>query len=163
MEVRYQRDLYRIQLCCDTEKEEEQLGYPLQMCLRNTIAGLLACQVQGTDNRLTICWDVTSRHSLVQVTGEGQVSPLILQRILRALLQTMEAMARYLLPCEYLVLDPTLLFLTPESGEVGFVCDFEDTQSFHRTLLLLGEYGSQGYKGHASGLWSVSAGGGRKL
>ena len=23
MEVRYQRDLYRIQLCCDTEKEEE--------------------------------------------------------------------------------------------------------------------------------------------
>lgn len=140
MEVRYQRDLYRIQLCCDTEKEEEQLGYPLQMCLRNTITGLLACQVQGTDNRLTICWDVTSRHSLVQVTGEGQVSPLILQRILRALLQTMEAMARYLLPCEYLVLDPTLLFLTPESGEVGFVCDFENTQSFHRTLLLLGEY-----------------------
>lgn len=140
MEVRYQRDLYRVQLCCDTEKNEEALGYPLQMCLRNTIDGLLACQVQGTDDRLTICWDVTSRHTLAQVTGEGQIAPVVLQRILQALLQTMEAMARYLLPCEYLVLDPKLLFLLPESGDVGFVCNFENPQSFQKTLLMLGEY-----------------------
>lgn len=140
MEIRYQRDLYRVQLCCDTEKEEAAFGYPLQMCLRNTITGLLACQVQGTDDRLTICWDVTSRHSLTQIVGEGQISPVVLQKILQALLQTMEAMARYLLPCEYLVLDPSLVFLTPESGAVGFVCDFEDAQSFRRTLLALGEY-----------------------
>lgn len=140
MEVRYQRDLYRVQLCCDTEKEEAAFGYPLQMCLRNTITGLLACQVQGTDERLTICWDVTSRHSLAQIVGEGQIAPHVLQKILQALLQTMDAMARYLLPCEYLVLDPSLVFLTPESGAVGFVCDFEDAQSFRKTLLVFGEY-----------------------
>lgn len=140
MEVRYQRDLYRVQLCCDTEKEEKELGYPLQMCLRNEIDGLLPCQIQGIDGRVSVCWDVTSRHSIVQMVGEGQMNTAMLQVLLTALQRTMEEMERYLLPCECLVLDPAVIFLRPDAGTVSFVCDFEDPQSFHDSLQVLGEY-----------------------
>lgn len=140
MNLRYQRDLYRVQLCCDTDREETEQSYPLQMCLRNTIEGLLVCQTQKTDGHLAICWDVTSRHSLAQVTEDGQIPPSVLQRILQAILKTLDGMERFLIPCEYLVLDPELLFLAPETGEVRFICDFEDRQSFSKTLLTLGEY-----------------------
>lgn len=140
MNLRYQRDLYRVQLCCDTDREETEQSYPLQMCLRNTIEGLLVCQTQKTDGHLAICWDVTSRHSLAQVTEDGQIPPSVLQRILQAILKTLDSMERFLVPCEYLVLDPELLFLAPETGEVRFICDFENRQSFSKTLLTLGEY-----------------------
>lgn len=140
MELRYQRDLYRVQLCCDTKKEEKELGYPLQMCLRNTIRGLLPCQIQGDGGHTSVCWDVTSRHSISRMVGDGQLETAMLKKILEGLKCTMEELERYLIPCEYLVPDPDCMFLTADTGEIGFLCDFENMQSFRETLPVLGEY-----------------------
>lgn len=140
MKMRYQRDLYRVQLCCDTDKEESAFGYPLQMCLRNSITGLLPCHGQNTDGTFSICWDVTSRYNVTQIVGEGKLSPALLLRILEALLQTMENMEKFLIPCEYLALDPGCIYLESEGETVSFLCDFENRDSFRMTLPLFGEY-----------------------
>ena len=140
MELRYQRDLYRVEVCCDTEHEEAFFGYPLQMCLRNKIPGILPCHGQTIDGKLSICWDVTSRHTITQVIGEGSLTVELLQRILKALKETMEHMERFLLPCEYLVLKPDCIFLETENDGVGFLCDFGQMKSFHTTFLTFGEY-----------------------
>lgn len=140
MNIRYQRDLYRVQLCCDTQKEEKELGYPLQMCLRNPIRGLLPCHAQTVDGKLSVCWDVTSRHSVSQIVGEGTLSVSLLREILSALQEAMDSMAGYLVPCEYLVLDPACIYLTAEGEPACFLCDFENADSFRSSLLTLGEY-----------------------
>ena len=140
MELRYQRDLYRVQLCCDTKKEEKELGYPLQMCLRNTIRGLLPCQIQGDGGHTSVCWDVTSRHSITRMVGDGQLETAMLKKILESLRNAMEELERYLIPCEYLVPDPDCMFLTADTGEISFLCDFENMQSFQVALPVLGEY-----------------------
>lgn len=140
MKMRYQRDLYRVQLCSDTNREEVDFGYPLQMCLRNSVPGLLPCHGQNDDGKFSICWDVTSRYAVTQIVGEGQISPALLQQVLKSLLVVMESMERYLIPCEYLALEPECIFLAAEDGMVSFLCDFENRDSFRSTVLVLGEY-----------------------
>ena len=140
MELRYQRDLYRVEVCCDTEHEEAFFGYPLQMCFRNKIPGILPCHGQTADGKLSICWDVTSRHTIPQIIGEGSLSVELLQRVLKALQETMQNLERFLIPCEYLVLEPDCIYLEAEKDGIDFLCDFGQKQSFHTTLLTFGEY-----------------------
>lgn len=140
MKLRYQRDLYRVQLCCDTDQEESVFGYPLQMCLRNSIPGLLPCHGQTVDGKFSICWDITSRHDITQVTGEGNLSTTLLRRILESLRKVMENMERFLIPCEYLALEPSCIYLGTAYEDVSFLCDFSRKTSFHSTLLTLGEF-----------------------
>ena len=140
MKLRYQRDLYRVQLCCDTDQEESVFGYPLQMCLRNSIPGLLPCHGQTVDGKLSICWDITSRHDITQVTGEGNLPTALLRRILESLRKVMESMERFLIPCEYLALEPSCIYLGTAYEDVSFLCDFSRKTSFHSTLLTLGEF-----------------------
>ena len=90
MKLRYQRELYRALLCWDTGKEEADLGYPLQMCLRNSIPGLLSCHGQTVDGKFCLCWDVTSRHSLSQAVGETSLPVRLLVQVLKTLQNTME-------------------------------------------------------------------------
>lgn len=140
MKLRYQRDLYRVQLCCDTDQEESVFGYPLQMCLRNSIPGLLPCHGQTVDGKLSICWDITSRHDITQVTGEGNLPTALLRRILESLRKVMENMDRFLIPCEYLALEPSCIYLGTAYEDVSFLCDFSRKTSFHSTLPTLGEF-----------------------
>lgn len=140
MKLRYQRDLYRVQLCCDTDREESAFGYPLQMCLRNSIPGLLPCHGQTVDGKLTICWDITSRHDITQVTGEGNLPTSLIRRILESLRKVMENMERFLIPCEYLALEPSCIYLGAAYEDVSFLCDFSRETSFHSTFLTLGEF-----------------------
>lgn len=140
MELRYQRDLYRVQACCDTEKEEDEIGYPLQMCLRNSIPGLLDCHGQRADGKFSICWDITSRYSVAQIVGEGSITVELLVQILEALRRVMAHMDKYLIPCEHLVLEPACIYLSAEAQDVRFLCDFEQSSSFRTTLLAFGEF-----------------------
>lgn len=140
MKMRYQRDLYRVQLCCDTDKEESSFGYPLQMCLRNSVTGLLPCHGQVADGKFSICWDITSRYNVTQVVGEGDMPVELLLRILEALQRAMESMENFLIPCEYLRLDPSCIYLASEGKTASFLCDFENKNSFRATLPKFGEY-----------------------
>ena len=140
MELRYQRELYRVQVCCDTDKEEDWFGYPLQMCLRNAIPGILPCHGQTIDGKFSICWDITARHNLSQIVGEDSLSVELLFSVMKSLQSTMERMERFLLPCEYLSLEPEHIYLESERENISFLCDFGEKGSFHTTLLSFGEY-----------------------
>lgn len=140
MELRYQRELYRVQVCCDTDKEEAFFGYPLQMCLRNAIPGILPCHGQTIDGKFSICWDITARHNLSQIVGEGSLSVELLFSVMENLQSTMERMERFLIPCEYLSLEPEHIYLESEHENISFLCDFGEKGSFHTTLLTFGEY-----------------------
>lgn len=140
MKLRYQRELYRALLCWDTGREETDFGYPLQMCLRNFIPGLLPCQGQTVDGKFCLCWDVTSRHSLAQAVGEGSLPVTILLQVMKALQSTMEAMEKYLVPCDCLALSPEWIYLDVGHEAVSFLCDFGEQDSFRLTLQTFGEF-----------------------
>lgn len=139
MKASYQRELYRSRICCELEGEEADCGYPLQMCLRNSIPGLLPCSAESMDGRTYICWDVTSRNSLKELSGGG-FSPELLKRVLRAVYAVMRELDSYLISSGYLVLLPEQIYLDASRKKVAFICDYEDGASFQIGIQKLAEY-----------------------
>ncbi len=139
MKVSYQRELYRSRMCCELEKEESSYGYPLQMCLRNSIPGLLPCSAELMDGRTYLCWDITSRNSLKELSGGGFTLEL-LERVLRAVYAVMQELDGYLISSGYLVLLPEQIYLDASRKKVEFICDYGDEASFQTGMMKLAEY-----------------------
>lgn len=139
MKASYQRELYRSRMCCELERTESDYGYPLQMCLRNSIPGLLPCSAEPLDGHIYICWDITSRNSLKELSGEGFTREL-LERVLRAVYEVMRELDGYLVSSGYLVLLPEQIYLDASRKRVEFVCDFEDETGFRTGIQKLAEY-----------------------
>ena len=62
------------------------------------------------DGRTYICWDVTSRNSLKELSGGG-FSPELLKRVRRAVYAVMRELDSYLISSGYLVLLPEQIYL----------------------------------------------------
>ena len=138
MKVSYQRELYRSRMRCELAGEESGCGYPLQMCLRNSIPGLLPCSAEPADGRMFICWDITSRNSLKELGGGFTLE--LLERVLRAVYAVMRELDGYLVSSGYLVLLPEQIYLDASRKKVEFVCDYEDETSFQTGMEKLAEY-----------------------
>lgn len=140
MEISYHRELGRLEMCCKMEKEESAKVYPLQMCIRNTLKGLLPCSLQCLDGKNYVCWDITSRYSMREFGKRKGASEGLLSRVLLALYETMREMEGYMIRCEYLLPDPEYIYLDAENRRVWFVCNFEEEDSFHSGILRLAEF-----------------------
>lgn len=139
MKVSYQRDLYCSRMRCEMEGDEQRYGYPLQMCLRNSIPGLLPCSAEPVDGRTYICWDITSRNSLKELSGGGFTLELLV-RVLQAVYAVMQELEGYLISSGHLVLLPEQIYLDASRKKVEFICDYEDVTSFQTGMQKLAEY-----------------------
>ena len=70
----------------------------------------LKCRVQGVDGQFMVCYDITSKQSLLSLYEEKKMGYEDLQMILGGFVQVMEEMSEYLLnPCR-LVLKPEYMY-----------------------------------------------------
>ena len=140
MKVSYQRELYHSRMRCELEREESDYGYALQMCLRNSIPGLLPSNVELMDGRTYVCWDITSRNSLEELCGGRGLSLELLERVLRAVYTVMGKLDSYLISNGYLVLMPEHIYLDASGKNVGFICDYDEETGFQTGIQRLAEY-----------------------
>lgn len=139
MKINYHRELSHLNMCCELEEEKTVRSYPVQMCLRNSLSGLLACSLQSLDGRFYLCWDVTSRQSFQELCSQKEAVDGLFPCVLTALYETMGEMDHYLIPCNYLVPAPEHIYIDPGDGRAFFICDFECEDSFHAGILRLAE------------------------
>ena len=81
----------------------------------------LKCRVQGVDGQFMVCYDITSKQSLLSLYEEKKMGYEDLQMILGGFVQVMEDMSEYLLnPCR-LVLKPEYMYVDVEKRQIYFV------------------------------------------
>jgi len=100
---------------------ESVVQYQLRMMEDNEIPNLLRVRKYRQDDQLHICYNVTSKLSVQQVTAGQKMSKEEFLAILKGLAETMCELPEYQMPGCGLVLDESCIFVTPGSYVPSFV------------------------------------------
>lgn len=100
MKVEYRRDLQHSYLVVHIPDGQEEETYALKMITKNTISGLLKCDVLRMDNERLYYYDLTSRISLAQRWAGGKADGEDVLAVIFAFLNVLENMEEYLLSAE---------------------------------------------------------------
>ena len=136
MKSEYKRDINGNYLVLYENEEPDTSSYQMRMLVGNSIPSILKCRVQGVDGQFMVCYDITSKQSLISLYEEKKMGYEDLQMILGGFVQVMEDMSEYLLnPCR-LVLKPEYMYVDVEKRQIYFCYlpgwDGKLSQSFHQ-------------------------------
>ena len=92
MKAEYKRDLSGNYLVLYEEEEPDTSSYQMRMLVGNTIPSVLKCRVQGVDGQFMVCFDITSKQSVLSLYEEKKIGYEDLQMILGGFVQVMEEM-----------------------------------------------------------------------
>ena len=120
MKSEYKRDINGNYLVLYENEEPDTSSYQMRMLVGNSIPSILKCRVQGVDGQFMVCYDITSKQSLLSLYEEKKMGYEDLQMILGGFVQVMEDMSEYLLnPCR-LVLKPEYMYVDVEKRQIYF-------------------------------------------
>ena len=120
MKAEYKRDINGNYLVLYENEEPDTSSYQMRMLVGNSIPSILKCRVQGVDGQFMVCFDITSKQSLLSLYEEKKMGYEDLQMILGGFVQVMEEMSEYLLnPCR-LVLKPEYMYVDVEKRQIYF-------------------------------------------
>mgnify|MGYP001097026084 CR=1 FL=1 len=121
-------------------EEPDTSSYQMRMLVGNSIPSILKCRVQGVDGQFMVCYDITSKQSLLSLYEEKKMGYEDLQMILGGFVQVMEEMSEYLLnPCR-LVLKPEYMYVDVEKRQIYFCYLPGYDEDVRRKLQELTEY-----------------------
>lgn len=120
MKAEYKRDLSGNYLVLYEEEEPDTSSYQMRMLVGNTIPSVLKCRVQGVDGQFMVCFDITSKQSVLSLYEEKKLGYEDLQMIFGGFVQAMEEMAEYLLNPSRLLLKPEYMFVDVEKRQLYF-------------------------------------------
>lgn len=120
MKAEYKRDINGNYLVLYENEEPDTTSYQMRMLVGNTIPSILKCRVQGVDGQFMVCFDITSKQSVLSLYEERKMGYEDLQMLLGGFVQVMEEMSEYLLnPCR-LVLKPEYMYVDVEKRQLYF-------------------------------------------
>lgn len=120
MKAEYKRDINGNYLVLYEKEEPDTSSYQMRMLVGNTIPSVLKCRVQGVDGQFMVCFDITSKQSLLSLYEEKKVGYEDLQMIFGGFVQVMEELSEYLLnPCR-LILKPEYMYVDVEKRQLYF-------------------------------------------
>lgn len=120
MRAEYKRDINGNYLVLYEKEEPDTSSYQMRMLVGNTIPSILKCRVQGVDGQFMVCYDITSKQSVLSLYEEKKMGYEDLQMILGGFVQVMEEMSEYLLnPCR-LLLKPEYMYVDVEKRQLYF-------------------------------------------
>lgn len=120
MKAEYKRDLNGNYLVLYEEEEPDTSSYQMRMLVGNTIPSVLKCRVQGVDGQFMVCFDITSKQSVLSLYEEKKIGYQDLQMLLNGFVQAMEEMAEYLLSPSRLLLKPEYMYADVEKRQLYF-------------------------------------------
>ncbi len=120
MKAEYKRDINGNYLVLYENEEPDTSSYQIRMLVGNTIPSVLKCRVQGINGQFMVCFDITSKQSLLSLYEEKKIGYEDLQMIFGGFVQVMEEMSEYLLnPCR-LILKPEYMYVDVEKRQLYF-------------------------------------------
>ena len=120
MKAEYKRDINGNYLVLYEKEEPDTSSYQMRMLVGNTIPSVLKCRVQGVNGQFMVCFDITSKQSLLSLYEEKKIGYEDLQMIFGGFVQVMEEMSEYLLnPCR-LILKPEYMYVDVEKRQLYF-------------------------------------------
>lgn len=120
MKSEYKRDINGNYLVLYENEEPDTSSYQMRMLVGNTIPSFLKCRVQGVDGQFMVCFDITSKQSVLTLYEEKKMGYEDLQMILGGFVQVMEEISEYLLnPCR-LILKPEYMYVDVERRQLYF-------------------------------------------
>ena len=120
MKTEYKRDINGNYLVLYEEEEPDTSSYQIRMLVGNTIPSVLKCKVQGVDGQFMVCFDITSKQSVLSLYEEKKIGYEDLQMILGSFIQAMEEMSEYLLNPSRLILKPEYMYADVEKKQIYF-------------------------------------------
>lgn len=120
MKAEYKRDINGNYLVLYENEEPDTSSYQMRMLVGNTIPSILKCRVQGVDGQFMVCFDITSKQSVVSLYEEKKIRYSDLQMILSGFVQVMEEMSEYLLNPGRLVIKPEYMYVDLEKRQLFF-------------------------------------------
>ena len=84
MKSEYKRDINGNYLVLYENEEPDTSSYQMRMLVGNSIPSILKCRVQGVDGQFMVCYDITSKQSLLSLYEEKKMGYEDLQMILGA-------------------------------------------------------------------------------
>lgn len=82
MKSEYKRDINGNYLVLYENEEPDTSSYQMRMLVGNSIPSILKCRVQGVDGQFMVCYDITSKQSLLSLYEEKKMGYEDLQMIL---------------------------------------------------------------------------------
>ena len=87
MKSEYKRDINGNYLVLYENEEPDTSSYQMRMLVGNSIPSILKCRVQGVDGQFMVCYDITSKQSLLSLYEEKKMGYEDLQMILGGFVQ----------------------------------------------------------------------------
>ena len=73
MKSEYKRDINGNYLVLYENEEPDTSSYQMRMLVGNSIPSILKCRVQGVDGQFMVCYDITSKQSLLSLYEEKKM------------------------------------------------------------------------------------------
>ena len=83
MKSEYKRDINGNYLVLYENEEPDTSSYQMRMLVGNSIPSILKCRVQGVDGQFMVCYDITSKQSLLSLYEEKKMGYEDLQMIMQ--------------------------------------------------------------------------------
>lgn len=136
-QMEYERNLNHTYLVCRQNGQERY--YEVQMLLNNKIPGVLPCRQENKDGVPYLYYEITSRQSVCSLYQKQKLTFGRLDVMFGCLYKMILKLEDYLIPVEYIVLDPEFIFADVEQREFCF-CIVPGNVASEDTLRNLLEY-----------------------
>lgn len=103
------------------EKDSDLIQYQIRMQQNNKIANLLSVRKYQLDGKTRLCYNVTSKVSLAQMTEREKISKDNMLLLISTLMETCEELPEYQLPVGGLLLDEEHIYLNSGTFEPSFI------------------------------------------
>lgn len=136
MEVTYRRDGEQNYMVWKAPEDLQGNEYQVRMLLVNEIPGLLRCRLRKINGDAYLYYEITSKQPLTRVFEHRAAGAEDIRALALSLRETLEGIARYLLPDDGIVLEPEFIYMDLETKEMRFCylpfCGEEIRESFRR-------------------------------
>lgn len=120
MEVMYRRDGEQNYMVWKAPEDLQGNEYQVRMLLVNEIPGLLRCRLRKINGEAYLYYEITSKQPLTRVFEHRAAGAEDIRALALSLRETLEGIARYLLPDDGMVLEPEFIYMDLETKEMRF-------------------------------------------
>ena len=120
-EKHYERNLNHNYMIIREENPETDYGYQVRMLTDNQIKGLLPVSLRVENGVEHFYYEIQSKQTFERIYERKNISYKELRFILRSFLDLEKNLQNYLLSYDYVIIDPSFLFMDMEKQEVNFV------------------------------------------
>ncbi len=137
MNLDYRRDIHRQIMIAAPDRDSFEYSYRLKMILNNSIPGFLSCTFESMNGIPMIYYDITGLKPLSLYLEENRADVLFIRQFTTALLSGFDALGKYFLDAEYILLTSRTVFMDPGTKEVKLVCFPFEKKSLDESLCSL--------------------------